>query len=269
MLPLVIPVTANFDVQTHTPRQVIRKTKDEQRMALDPKKENRLLDDPILIVGRVTEINGKVTVTRSESGKRRLFIGDAIFRGDDIETGERSWVTVTMDDGTEMTLGASAQLSLDRYFFDGIEGSGILDVWMLAGSFYITSGVMTGYPNSIVAIRTPNAVLKLPPPGGVIAGKYIDRDEVSLFTLLADNFGRAGNAEVATRSGKVQLNSVNQTTVALSFNRNPTKPVVLTRLDLFDLFGLFRDRGWQYSGLATRRLKILSDDRKPTPSRSL
>jgi len=229
-------------------------------MSIDIKKENRLLDDPMLIVGRVIEANGTVVVTRIESGPRRMHPGDPVFRGDVIETHERSWTTMTLNDGTEVTIGASARMSLDRYFFDEREGSGVLDAWMLAGSFYITSGMMIGHPNSIVSIRTPNAVLKLPPPGGVVAGKYIDRDEVSLFTLLADNFGRTGNAEVQTHEGTVRLNRANQTTVVSSSGRVPTRPVTLTRLDLFDLFGLFRDRGWQYSGIATGRFKLISSE---------
>lgn len=232
-------------------------------MTLAQKQATQPSHDPVLIVGRITEVNGGVMVTRIESGPRRLHLGDPIFRGDVFETQQRSWVTLSFDDGTEMTLGAEARMSLDRYFFDQATASGVLDACMLTGSFYVTSGVMTADPQSLVVIRTPNAVTKLPPPRGVLAGKYIAQDEVSLFTLLADDFGRAGNAEVSTREGRVRLTRANQTTVVSSFNRAPTRPAVLTRLDLFDLFGLFRDRGWQYARIATRRFRRLSERDQP------
>lgn len=209
------------------------------------------------IVGRVIDSNGRTVVTRIESGPRRLHPDDGIYRGDVIESRAGSWLTLAFDDGTEVTLGAHARMSLDRYFFDETNGSGVLDAWMLAGAFYVSSGVMTSHPNSIVALRTPNANLKLPPPGGVIAGKFIDNDRISLFSLLTDDFGRAGNASVTSNAGSVNLTMANQTTVVSDEGKPPSPPVILTRLDLFDLFGLFRDRGWRYSGIASGRLKVL------------
>ena len=220
-------------------------------------KDNTVSGDPGLYIGRIVETNGRVVVSRIESGRCRLHPGDPVFRGDVIETEEHSWMTVSLNDGTEMTLASNGRLSIDRYFFDETNGSGVIDVWMLSGAFYITSGVITGNPNSIIAVRTPNAILKLPPPGGVVAGKFIGHDEVSLFTLLADGFGQVGHAEISTRLDKVLLDCANQTTVVTDFNNAPTRPAILTRMDLFDLFGLFRDRGWRYSGLSTGRLRLV------------
>ncbi|MEQ8666844.1 MAG: hypothetical protein RIC16_14075 [Rhodospirillales bacterium] len=226
-----------------------------------------LSGDPGLFIGRVIEANGRATVSRIESGRRRLHPGDPVFRGDVVETESRSWTTLALNDGTEITLASNGRMSIDRYFFDETNGSGVIDVWMLGGPFYITSGVITGHPNSIIAVRTPNAILKLPPPGGVVAGKFIGQDEVSLFSLLADGFGQTGHAIISTRSHKVMLNRANQTTAVTDYDSCPTRPAILTRLDLFDLFGLFRDRGWRYSGLSTGRLRLVGGDSHSVPER--
>lgn len=70
-------------------------------------------------VGQITASKGAVNLFQTgRSAATPASKGTVLFRGDEIETGKDSYVTVTMTDGAVLTMGANGTVVVDDYLFD-------------------------------------------------------------------------------------------------------------------------------------------------------
>lgn len=66
-------------------------------------------------VGSVSFVKGNVTAQIAEEQARPLFKGGSIFEGDNIQTLERSFVIITFQDGTKITVRPASNFSVSQY----------------------------------------------------------------------------------------------------------------------------------------------------------
>ncbi len=206
--------------------------------------------------GTIVSVNGQVAATRPDGARRRLHHGEPLYVDDIVDTASRSWLTAAFADGTLFTISQNGRFSLDAFYFDVRSGGGLIEAWVMEGTFSVTGGMIVRQEDSEALIRTRDATIALPGPGGAIAGKISASERVTLFTLLAEDDGRIGCAQVETDAGFVSLNSEFETTVVTDAARMPSRPVVVTSADLFDLYGLFRDRSERFSIRIPRTSKL-------------
>ena len=117
-------------------------------------------------IGEVTISIGDVRVKRigddGETVEVSLKRGDALFKGDELITGDRAFVKVRMLDGTQFNLGKNARASLTEFQYDESAKLGQFEATVLRGGFHYKSGKIGTFAASGRAhskISTPSAVI--------------------------------------------------------------------------------------------------------------
>lgn len=118
-------------------------------------------------IGEVSVALGSVTVKRmgadGQIEELPLKRGDDLFEGDEITTGERSFVKAKMLDGTRFHLGKSANATLDNFAFDEAAKLGSFEATVLRGGFHYKSGkigeMFAGGSTNHSTISTPTAII--------------------------------------------------------------------------------------------------------------
>jgi hypothetical protein len=103
----------------------------------------------VIVVSTVQGILGQQT--------RELVVKDNVYSQELIETGPDSATRMVFRDGTELSMGPSSRVTLDRYIYDPENGeSGQLVMNVIGGVFEFASG---GIPHEGYDIRTPFATI--------------------------------------------------------------------------------------------------------------
>jgi hypothetical protein len=97
-----------------------------------------------LVVSEVRGRLGQIT--------RELAIKDNVFAEEVIETEADAATRIVFLDGTELSMGPSSRMLLDRYVYDPNTGAGEMALQVVAGVFQFASGAI---PSSGYDIRTP------------------------------------------------------------------------------------------------------------------
>ena len=131
-------------------------------------------DVALVEMGRVTLKLGKVTVERNDGTTEELSRGDIVYVGDRIQTGNRSFVKITMQDGARFNLGKNADATLTEYEFNSVTESGRFSVFQSIGPSHYRSGRIgksAGLKNQDgFQLSTPTAVVR-------IRGSSSDQDQ--------------------------------------------------------------------------------------------
>lgn len=104
-------------------------------------------------VGKVAAIEGKVTATLGND-TRRMERGEAVYRGDWIETESDARAKVRLHDDTEMVVGPKSRIHIDEFVYDTGSDQGKVLVEMGVGLLRFTTGVLE--PESY-EVKTPVA----------------------------------------------------------------------------------------------------------------
>lgn len=107
--------------------------------------------------GASQEIGTAETVVRMVRGlrdveTRELAVNDNVFSEEVIETDVDSATRLVFLDGTELVMGPSSRMTLDRYIYDPDTGAGELAVDFATGVFEFASGDI---PSEDYSLRTP------------------------------------------------------------------------------------------------------------------
>ena len=120
-------------------------------------------EQALVKIGTVSLAFGTVTAVDVNGNSRVLARNDDVYKGDDIRTGDRSFVKARMLDGTRFNLGRNARATLTDYEFDEAAGRGNFEVQVLVGGFHYKSGTIgtmfAGTTRSHSTIRTPSAIV--------------------------------------------------------------------------------------------------------------
>ena len=98
-------------------------------------------------IGKVETLEGEVTVTRADGTQDRLAVGDPVFQGDEIATGNGS-LGVTLADQTTFSMAAHGQITLDEMIYDPSTQEGTIAFSVTEGLLTFVSGMVakTGFP---------------------------------------------------------------------------------------------------------------------------
>jgi len=109
------------------------------------------------VVGSVTKIQGGCTGL-NEAVSRNLAVKAQIHQGEVVSTAGNARLEITFVDGTKLTLGEKAKLTIDSFVFTPTEPGSQLSVGV-TGAFRFVSGQMTKIADSTVTVTTPVATL--------------------------------------------------------------------------------------------------------------
>jgi hypothetical protein len=104
----------------------------------------------------VARLQGLVEISGPD-GRRSLGAGDPLAEGDRVTTGPGSRLALTFADGMELTLGESADLTIERFAWAPDRAEGEATLSLTAGPFLVHTGAVGALPGHPLALRTPHA----------------------------------------------------------------------------------------------------------------
>lgn len=107
-------------------------------------------------VGLVQRLQNTVYGTPPAAAKAPKYRRDGVEYRELIETAKNSAVEIGFIDGSDLTIGAGAQLTIDTYVFDQDQGSGAAVLTLTQGAFRWITGIM---PAGGVRFETPTATI--------------------------------------------------------------------------------------------------------------
>lgn len=113
-----------------------------------------MIDNPV--IGRLSETEGTVTITRTDGRKEEGRPGVEVYFGDVINTSEDGAANIKFDDDTNHAVSENARLQIDEYVYDPeTEGDAKEGFSILRGVFVFTSGLIGRDNPDDVTIDTP------------------------------------------------------------------------------------------------------------------
>lgn len=125
-------------------------------------------------VGRIEEIEGSATITRTDGSKADATPGMPVYQGDVIETDAKGSVNIVFADETSFAVSENARLAIDEYVYDPATESGETHFSVLRGMFVFTSGLVGRDDPDDVKIETPMGSIGI--RGTIIAGNLSTGD---------------------------------------------------------------------------------------------
>ena len=125
------------------------------------------------VIGSVTRVQGDCSGT-VEGATRTLAEGDPVHLDEAVATAEGGRLAITFDDGTVLTLGAKATVTIDRFVYVPRSQGNAFHA-SIVGAFRFVSGSLGKTPASTVGVTTPVATVAVRGTdfwGGPIDGLY-------------------------------------------------------------------------------------------------
>jgi hypothetical protein len=176
-------------------------------------------------IGKVSEQTGPTEIVRqSKSIESKL--NSNIEMLDTIVTA-KSKVKLTFEDDTTVKITEQSKLIIDDFVYDNKKGVGKLAIKVALGTARYASGQIAKSNPQSVNIQTPTATIAV---RGTDFSMTVDELGRSLIVLLPSCDKKScvtGAIEVTTEAGSVFMSEAYQTTLVVSKNQVPSKPVVI------------------------------------------
>lgn len=111
-----------------------------------------------LPIAQVTRLKNSATLTWS-GVVQDIDLNTKFQATDIIETGPDARLEITFEDGTTLTLGENARITLNEYVYDPINANNRLAISLRHGAFLFISGLMGKQPNRDMSVSTPLATI--------------------------------------------------------------------------------------------------------------
>ncbi len=133
-------------------------------------------------IGRVDKLTGSVTILRNGASVI-VNVGDAINKGDVVQTGSNSTVSIAFVDGTALTLTANTRMGMNDFVYDAnsTSNSGLLS--LVQGSFVFVAGQVA--KTGGLDIQTPVATMGIRGTAG--GGSCADAGNCNFFAVPDPN----------------------------------------------------------------------------------
>ncbi|MEZ5662783.1 MAG: FecR family protein [Burkholderiaceae bacterium] len=109
-------------------------------------------------VGTLKAVEGQAWLLLGEQ-QRTAAPGLTVRHGERLVTGPESAATVTLRDGTTLSLGPDSEVDLSEFAFDATTQEGHLLVRILQGSMRVITGLLSKVNPDLVRISTPTSVV--------------------------------------------------------------------------------------------------------------
>lgn len=160
-------------------------------------------------IGAIEELEGSVTITRTDGTSETVTLGTPVYEGDTIETSADGAANILFLDDTSMAVSESARISIDNYKFDAATESGETNLSVLRGVFVYTSGLIGRDDPDDVLIETPVGSIGI--RGTIIAGniKPNGQSEITVLEGAIVVSNGQGETTLSEQYETVQINGFN------------------------------------------------------------
>lgn len=109
-------------------------------------------------IGTFKQIEGDAWVGPVET-RRAANSGDAVQLNDRLSTGQTGAATITLKDGTVITLGPNTTVNLDQFAFNTTTQKGHFLLDLLQGSVRVVTGLLGKVNPELFKVKTPTSVV--------------------------------------------------------------------------------------------------------------
>ena len=110
--------------------------------------------------GYVTSIEGGAHVVRSgESEKKSLDLNDPVYLGDTVQTAEKSYLQILMDDDSVLNLGEKAQITIKEHIYEPTKDLRRSLYKLIRGKLRVVVGKLFSRSTSRLEVETPTSVI--------------------------------------------------------------------------------------------------------------
>jgi len=109
-------------------------------------------------IGIIKSATGSVWLNRA-GGRLKASPGDPVFRADSLEVDDSSTASVTLLDGTRLSVGQASTVWLDQFSYEPHNGLLGLVVRVVRGSMLFVTGEIGKLAPENILIQTPNGTL--------------------------------------------------------------------------------------------------------------
>ena len=146
-------------------------------------------------IGAVSRIQGEASGTRG-GATRALGLNASVFLNEIVSTGEAARLEVTFTDNTRLTLGEKAELTLDKYVFNPVAGSGTIKFGVVGACLQVSK-----LASSDVSVTTPVAIIGI--RGTEFWGGPIDDQALGVFLIGgAVSVANAAGGQILSQAGQ-------------------------------------------------------------------
>ncbi len=110
------------------------------------------------VAGVFKRVEGGVTVTH-EGSSQPAHVGMPVYQADRVVTGLDGSAGITFEDSSLLSLGPSANLSIDRFAFDTTTHDGAFELTLAKGRLAVVSGKIAKHQEDAMKVRTPSSIL--------------------------------------------------------------------------------------------------------------
>ena len=189
---------------------------------------------PSEAIGRVTDLNGEVTVIHADGTRTTLQLGDAVLLGDILETGLESGIGILLADGASLSMGQDARMVLDEMVYDPATQEGSVALSVMKGIFTIVSGEVAKTDPDAMTIHTPVATIGI---RGTQIGLDLSNGHDLSVVMMEEADGFVGEVSITNAGGVMTLNEAYFAVSVNSFDAPPVAAPVNTRDDVINTFG--------------------------------
>jgi hypothetical protein len=186
-------------------------------------------------VGEVTEQIGQDASISRDKDTIVVGKGTGINMNDTITT-SKAKLSLTFEDNTKVAITQQSKLVIDDFVYDPNSGTGTLAMNVAMGTVRYASGAIAKNSRENVRLRTPTATISVRGTDFTMTVDEIGRSLVILLPSCPDPKKPeecfTGEIEVSTDVGMVLLNQAFQATVVASASNAPTKPRIISTLEM-------------------------------------
>ncbi|HKJ23959.1 MAG TPA: FecR domain-containing protein [Myxococcota bacterium] len=167
-------------------------------------------------VGKVLATEGSVSATLG-ADTRTVVRGEAVYRGDWLETDPRARAKVLLDDETELVVGPASRIHIDEFVYSGSGDQGKVLIEMGVGLLRFTSGNLK---SESYEVKTPVASIGV---RGTIFDTIVAAVSFATTVILRD-----GAIWIKTFGGEKTVSKKDHASTAASSGDEPSDPMEAT-----------------------------------------
>ncbi len=167
-------------------------------------------------IGQVKNVAGAVFAVRPDGSRVLLQVGDPVYQGDMLESGDDGAIGVMLADQTSFSMGGNGRMVLDEMIYDPAVQEGAVSVSVLQGVFTFVSGQVAKTDPGAMTLKTPVATIGI---RGTQVGLDIADGKTLNVVLMEEKDGFIGEVVIVNGGGTRVLNGSGDFTSVVSFEQ--------------------------------------------------
>lgn len=185
-------------------------------------------------IGQVENVDGEVIAIRPDGTRIELEVGDPVYQGDVLESGEDGAIGIVLADETSFSMAENGRMVLDEMVYDPGTQEGSIALSIVRGVFTFISGEVSKADPDAMTISTPVATIGI--RGTQVGISYREGEEMQL-VLMEEADGFVGEVVVKNAAGIQILNQLNQGVTVASADQAPSPPVTVSPEAIAETYG--------------------------------